>query len=115
MKQRLIRWIVRNYLNAVLAEDVIQFIAGKRVIGGKAVTPQIAANIKGDASRIQNSLVHKEITKILTLVAYEKMFYAKPDEYTQVFGRALLFWINEYEKILQDVQQQQILSEDVLQ
>lgn len=92
----------------VTADEVMQFVAGNRIVGGKMIDKAVAGTLKANAGSVRRSVTHKEIQKVMKLMAYDKQFHTGVDQLSVLGGRMLLFYIHEYDRILEELEKKNI-------
>lgn len=103
LKSRLIHFLVRHYLHAITAEDVLKVIDGEYYLKGKPLNDETAMALKADFFHIKNSKAHNHLMKLLILMANDMMFIHPTNQNAQNSGRQLLFFIQQYDLLLDEL------------
>lgn len=100
MRQRILNWILRNYLKAVVFEDVIT-TEGKLKLGGEPIEVGQRNSFRIEARTIQDMQLWRSLRETLKQKAHESMFSKSRSWEDMFFGKALLYNLDLIEKHIQ--------------
>lgn len=74
MRQRIINWLLRDLLNAILPDDVVTVGKSGIFIGGKRITDAETAQLRAEAKALRGFRLWSLMTNSVKHVSHDKIF-----------------------------------------
>lgn len=103
-KSKILKWVIRDILNAVTIEDLLRIEAGNVFIGKRKLTIEEIITLKGEARDFKNSLLWKLMNNNLYWIANFKMMKEANQEFEMTNGRMMTLCIDTLEKFLEKLE-----------
>lgn len=100
MKQRIINYLLRHYLNAIVTADVITMEKGVIKLDDKTITDTELRQLKTEVKALQGFRIWSIMTNSLKFQAQDKIFNRALDFNDTTYGKALLYNIGLQESII---------------
>ena len=100
LKIWILRWAVRDILNAVSIDELLRIQAGKVFIGKTELKPEEIATLKADAKNFEQTLLWKLMRNNLYWIANFKMMKEANWEQDMYAGRMMTLCIDTLEEFI---------------
>ena len=101
MRRFILRWLVRNLLNAISIDDLLRIEGGKVFIGKRELGAEEIKALKSEASVFEKTLLWKLMLNNLFWIANFKMIRGADREREMDGGRMMTLLIDTLEQFLE--------------
>lgn len=99
-KNKVIRYLVKNLLVALTADDILTFTNKGWYIHKRRLSDDEVMQLKDEAQMLKDSVLWKLISNEIRFLANTRMFEKSAAEGNSVFGRAMLYNVDIIENFL---------------
>lgn len=100
MKQRIINWLLRHYLNTVILSDIITIEKGVIKLGGLTITQHELNQLQQEVKALEGMRLWSILTNSLRMIAQDKIFNKSLTFDDVIAGKLMLFNIDTQESII---------------
>ena len=101
MRSRILRFVVRNLLNAVSIDDLLRVENGKVFLGKRELAKEEIDTLRKEASVFEKTLLWKLMLNNLFWIANFKMIRGASSEFEMTNGRMMTLCIDTLEQFLE--------------